>query len=101
MDQGTININSKFFFLQWVYYFIKPTISIDGAEPQKMTWGDSTYSVEPGQHTVHIEIPYVVMKIAKATETVNVGAGETTALEYRPPIILFMSGKLRPAAAAA
>ena len=47
------------------------------------------------QHTVYIEIPYVFFKIAKATETVNVSANETVALTYRPPLLVFMKGKLK------
>ena len=94
MEQGTIKISSSFLFLQWVFFIFKPTISIDGGEPQKTPWGESTHSVAPGQHTVYIEIPYIFMKIAKATQTVNIGANETVALTYRPPLLVFMKGKL-------
>jgi hypothetical protein len=99
MEQGTIKIRSSFFFLQWVFFIFKPTISIDGGEPMKQAWGESTHSVAPGQHTVHVEVPYLFTKVAKATETVNVGANETVALTYRPPLVVFMKGKLNPATA--
>jgi hypothetical protein len=98
MEQGTIKIRSSFFFLQWIFFIFKPTISIDDGEPTKQGWGESTHSVAPGQHTVHLEIPYLFTKVAKATETVTVGANETVALTYRPPLVVFMQGKLRPAA---
>jgi hypothetical protein len=99
MEQGTIKIHSSFFFLQFVFFIFKPTISIDSGEPTKPGWGESTHSVAPGQHTVHVEIPYLFTKVGKATETVNVGADETVAMTYRPPIVVFMKGKLRRAIA--
>ena len=43
MEQGTIKIVSSFLFLQWVLFIFKPTISIDGGEPQKYAWGESTH----------------------------------------------------------
>lgn len=93
MEQGTIKIRSGFIFIQWIFFFFKPTISIDGGEPAKTPWGESTHSVEPGQHTVHIEIPYIFMTVGRADETVNVAANETVTVTYRPPWIVFMSGK--------
>lgn len=95
---GSIRIKSSFFFLQWLFLFFKPTISIDGAPPEKHAWGESTHAVPAGEHTVHVEIPYFGTKVGKATETVTVAEGETVALTYKPPWIVFMSGKLRPAA---
>lgn len=99
MQQGTIKIHSSFFILYWMLFIFKPTISIDGGPGQKPGWGDSEYPVEPGSHTVHIKIPYVFYTIGKATETVNVDAGETVTLTYRPQYVLFLRGKLQLAAA--
>jgi hypothetical protein len=95
MEQGTIKINSSFFFLQFLFFVFKPTISVDGGEPEKHPWGESTHSVAPGQHAVHVEIPYLFTSVGKATQTVTVGADETVALTYRPPFIVFMAGKLK------
>ncbi len=99
MRQGTIKIHSGFFPLYWMLFIFTPTISIDGGPAEKPGWGDSTYSVAPGEHTVHIRIPYIFYTLGKATETVNVGEGETVALTYRPQYILFLRGKLQLAAA--
>ena len=95
MDQGIIKIKSSFLFLQWVFFIFKPTISIDGGESKKLGWGESSHTVTAGEHSVHIEIPYVVAKIAKATQTVTVPAGGEVSLTYKPPLIVFMSGKLK------
>ena len=99
MAQGTIKIRSSFLFLQFLLFFFKPTISIDGGAAEKHAWGESTHSVAPGEHTVHIEIPYIFTKVGQATETVTVAADETVALTYRPPLIVFMAGKLKLAPA--
>jgi hypothetical protein len=97
MEHGTIKIQSSFLFLQWIFFFFKPSISVDGSEATKHGWGESTHSVAPGQHTVQIEVPYLFTTVAKATETVNVGADETVTLTYRPPLLVFMKGKLKVA----
>jgi len=94
---GTISIKSSFLFLQWIFFIFKPTISIDGGEPQKTKWGTTTHEVPAGSHTVHIEIPYVFTKVGKATETVDVAAGETVSLAYKPPLWIFMKGRLKTA----
>jgi hypothetical protein len=95
LEQGTIKIHSSFFFLQFLFFLFKPTISIDGGAPESHGWGESTHSVAPGQHTVQVEIPYIFTQVGKASETVTVGANETVALTYRPPLIVFMAGKLK------
>jgi hypothetical protein len=95
MGQATIRIRSSFLWLQWVFFIFKPTISIDGATPEKHPWGESEHQVAPGQHTVHLEVPYLFTKVAKATETVTTSADQTVTLDYRPPLIVFMKGKLK------
>jgi len=97
MEQGTIKIHTGFFFLQFLLFFCKTLISIDGSAPEKHSWGESTHQVSPGQHTVVVETQYFFRTVAKASTTVQVGAGETVALKYRVPIIVFMSGKLKVA----
>jgi hypothetical protein len=99
VEQGTIKIHSSFFIVYWMLFIFKPVISIDGGPGQKPGWGDSTHPVAPGSHTVNIKIPYIFYTIGKATETVNVTAGETVTLTYRPQYLMFLRGKLQPAAA--
>lgn len=98
MDQGTIKIRTSFLFLQFFLFFFKPIISIDGGEAQKYSWGESTHEVAPGEHTVDIAISYFFgWKVAKASQTVSVGAGETLALAYRAPPLVTMAGSLKTA----
>jgi hypothetical protein len=96
VDQGTIKIRTGFLFLQFLLFFFKPVISIDGGEEQKYPWGESTHEVAPGDHTVHVEIAYFFgWRISKATANVTVAAGETVTLRYRPPILVTLPGKLK------
>jgi hypothetical protein len=96
VPQGTIEINSHFNFAQPAFRGRKTIISIDGGEPQACDWGDTSHVVEAGEHTVHVEVAYALnKKVGKATATVNVGAGETVRLSYRPPALVTMAGKLK------
>jgi hypothetical protein len=80
-------------------FIFKPVVTIDGGPEQRPGWGDSTYPVEPGEHTVHIRIPYIFYTIGKATETVTVAEGETVTLNYRPQYLMFLRGSLKLAPA--
>jgi hypothetical protein len=96
VEKGTIKIKTGFLFFQFLLYFFKTVISIDGGEPQKLSWGESTHSVDPGQHTVNVHVAYMLgWKVGKASTTVTVGANETVSLKYRVPILVYLSGSLK------
>lgn len=98
MDEGTIKIRTSFLFQQFFLFFFKPIISIDGSEPQKYSWGESAHEVAPGNHTVDIAISYFFgWEVAKASQTVSVGASETVAPSYRAPLIVTSAGCVRTA----
>jgi hypothetical protein len=94
MEQGTLRITTGFMFLQFLLYFFKPTIGIDGGAQERHPWGTTDLALPAGPHTVHIEVPYIFTKIGKATATVNVVAGQTVTLVYRAPLIVFNAGKV-------
>ncbi|MDQ6805298.1 MAG: hypothetical protein M3065_10110 [Actinomycetota bacterium] len=96
MEQGTIKINAGFLFLQFLLYFFKPVVSIDGGEQNKIAWGESEHSVGPGQHTVNIAISYFFgWQVSKGSATVDVGSNQTVTLKYRAPMIVTRNAKLR------
>lgn len=95
MEQGTIRIRTSFLFLQFLFFFFKPTISIDGSEPQKHSWGTSEHTVSVGQHTVDIEIPYFFTKVGKSTVPVDVAANQTVNISYKPPFLVTMQGRVK------
>jgi hypothetical protein len=94
MEQGTLRITTGFMFLQFLLYFFKPTVGIDGGPLVRYPWGTADVTLPAGPHTVYIEIPYIFTKIGKATATVNVVAGQTVTLAYRAPLIVFNAGKV-------
>jgi len=89
VEQGTIKINAGFLFLQFLLYFFKPVVSIDGGEQRKIPWGES-------EHTVNIAISYFFgWQVSKGSATVDVGANQTATLKYRAPMIVTWNAKLR------
>jgi hypothetical protein len=75
MPDDTIQIRTHFSFMQRAFRPYKPSITIDGDEPQSTEWGETSHPVDPGEHTVYIEVPYAMgKKVGKATATVQVGA---------------------------
>ncbi len=96
VEKGTIKIRTSFLFLQFLLFFFKPVISIDGGEPEKHPWGESDHEVDPGQHTVNVHISYFFgWQVSKAAATVSVGANETVSLAYRPPLFVTQAGSLK------
>jgi hypothetical protein len=62
-------------------------------------WGESRHQLHAGPNQVTVYFPYLFPKRAgEATTTVDVPAGGVVRLEYRPPWLVFLAGKLTPAA---
>ena len=96
MEKGTIKVTTGFMFFQFLLFFFKPVVSIDGGEAEKSSWGETTHQVDPGQHTVNVHVAYLFgSKVGKASTTATVGANETVSLKYRVPIIVYMAGSLK------
>jgi hypothetical protein len=96
VEQGTIKLVAGFLFLQFLLYFFKPVVSIDGGGQKKIPWGESEHPVSPGQHTVNMAISYFFgWKVSKGSATVDVGASQIVTLKYRAPLIPTWDAKLR------
>jgi hypothetical protein len=96
---GTIQITTKFFFLQFFLFFFPAYAQIDGGEAIKIGWGTKQVSVPSGQHRVAVYIPYLFGLMPRMGENqadVTVGEGETVALKFRAPMLVFSQGKLQP-----
>ena len=51
--------------------------------------------VAPGHHHVHVHVPYVLpSRIGSADLAVTTAPGQSVELEYRAPMIAFLSGSL-------
>jgi hypothetical protein len=61
-------------------------------------WGRTVVPVPPGQHHVHVHVPYLLpSRIGTAETVVGVHPGQVLELEYRAPAIAFLDGAIGPA----
>jgi hypothetical protein len=90
-----IVVNTQFFPLAWVLFFVKPKIAVDGQEVQAPAWGRTHLPARPGQHHVHVHVPYFLPpKLGPADATVDVRPGQVAELEYKAPMWAFSAGSL-------
>ena len=83
-------IKSEFFILFFFsYLFVKPMVSIDGGEPQKLAWRDRSFvPTSAGRHEVKVYgKPILWFGINKTVTTVDVAEGQTVELDYTIPFI--------------
>ncbi len=90
-----IVVNTQFFPLAWVLFFVKPKIAVDGQETPVSGWGRTHLPARPGQHHVHVHVPYFLPpKLGPADVTVDVRPGQVAELEYKAPMWAFSAGSL-------
>ena len=90
-----IAVNTQFFPLAWLLFFFKPKISVDGQEMPVSGWGRTQLPARPGQHHVHVHVPYFLpSKLGQADSTADVRPGQVTELEYKAPLWSFSAGSL-------
>jgi hypothetical protein len=92
-----IAVTTKFLWLAWFFFFIKPKIFLNGHEVAA-AWGRNVIPVQPGQHHLHVYVPYFLPpKVGPADATVPVQPGQQPVeLEYRAPVWAFSRGSLGP-----
>jgi hypothetical protein len=95
--QPAIAVTTKFMWLSWFFFFIKPKIFVNGHEVAA-SWGRNVIPVQPGQHQLHVHVPYFLPpKVGPADLTVPVQPGQPAVeLEYRAPVWAFSRGSLGP-----
>lgn len=93
--QPAIVVNAMYMWLAFMLSFFKPKIFVNGQE-FPAAWGRNVIPVAPGQHHVHVHVPYLLpSKIGPADATVSVQPGQPPVdLEYRAPVFAFASGSL-------
>ena len=90
-----IMVNTQFFPLAWVLFFVKPKIAVDGQEIPVSGWGRTHLPARPGQHHVHVHVPYFLPpKLGPADATADVRPGQVAELEYKAPLWSFSAGSL-------
>jgi hypothetical protein len=90
-----IVVNTQFFPLAWLLFFFKPKIAVDGQEMPVSGWGRTHLPARPGQHHVHVHVPYFLpSKLGPADTTADVRPGQAAELEYKAPLWSFSAGSL-------
>lgn len=90
-----IVVNTQFFPLAWLLFFFKPRIAVDGHEVPVSGWGRTHVPARPGQHHVHVHVPYFLpSKLGPADATADVRPGQVAELEYKAPMWAFSAGAL-------
>ncbi|GAA1949389.1 hypothetical protein [Catenulispora subtropica] len=93
-EEATIRVNGRHSPMAWLLYMTKLTIEVDGT-PQQGSWGERTISVAPGRHEVKIYFKYITKaRCCEAGATVDVGEGQSVAMEYRTPMMMTAPGRL-------
>lgn len=88
-------VNTEYFPLAFMMLFFKPKFVLDGQELGPRDWGRTPLPATPGQHHVHVYVPYLFpSKIGPADATVNVAPGQLTELSYKAPLFAFSPGSL-------
>jgi hypothetical protein len=90
-----IALTTKYFPLSFLLALFKPKVIIDGMEIPG-SWGRSMIPLPPGQHHMHIHVPYFLFppRIGPADVQVPVQPGQTIEVEYRAPVWAFSAGSL-------
>jgi len=74
--------------------FFKPNITVDGYQVAG-SWGRTVIPVAPGQHQVHVHVPYFLpSRLGPADTVVAVNPGQGVELEYKAPLIAFTGGSI-------
>ncbi|MFW0783631.1 hypothetical protein AAFP35_03845 [Gordonia sp. CPCC 206044] len=90
-----IGLTTEFFPLAWVFFFIKPSISVNGYELPRSPWGRTVIPLPPGQHHVHVHVPYLLpSRLGPADTVIPVHPNQVTETEYKAPLWAFSPGSL-------
>jgi hypothetical protein len=92
---GAIAVTTEFFPLAFMMALITPKILIDGYAVPVAGWGRTVVPVHPGQHRVHVHVPYwLPSQIGPADTLVDVYPGHLVELEYKAPVWGYSPGSL-------
>ncbi|MFG1609156.1 hypothetical protein [Actinoplanes sp. NPDC049265] len=95
--QQAIAITAKYWAMSFVFGLFTPNLTIDGHQVHA-AWGRTVVPVPPGQHHVHMHVPYLLpSRVGNADAMVTVQPGQTIEVEYRAPAIGWLDGSMGPA----
>jgi hypothetical protein len=89
-----IMVRTRIFPLHWMQLFFKVNIWLDG-NLSTVRWGAHYFDAAPGSHEVIVSFQYFYStSLGKNTISVDVVAGQTTFISYRPSWISFLKGPI-------
>ena len=92
--EGTLHLQTGFFPLAFILFFIRPRLEVDGEDVPLAGWGESSHRLPAGPRQITVYFPYMMPKRAgEATTKVTIPAGGEVSLKYRAPILVFQPGK--------
>jgi hypothetical protein len=95
---GWLRIDTKFFWLMWVLFFVKPVIIIDGQRMPNTQWRQNVFPLPAGQHHVLVYFPWLFpAQPGRIEQWIPVHPGQAIDVEYRAPMWVFSPGSLGPA----
>lgn len=91
-----IRLTTSYFWLAFLLAFFKPQVSIDGAPPVRVPWGDTFFPTAPGRHRVNVWFNYLFFgACGRAEIIVDVAPAGLLPLHYKAPTwFVFSPGKL-------
>jgi hypothetical protein len=94
-DPTGIEVRTRIFPLAFLLLLFKTNVGIDGVDRVER-WGSHFYSVAPGPHQVRVSFRYLLSRtMGENTITVDVVEGQTTRVQYRSPILVFLRGPMK------
>jgi hypothetical protein len=90
-----IEIKTGFFPLAWFLFFVTPTIEINGEKHNKK-WGETFFSLPPGEYQVKISFPYFGKAECGANEIkVSLSEGQKRRVTYNMPPWILAKGSIK------
>jgi hypothetical protein len=97
LGTAAVAVTTRYTWMTFVLALFKPYLAIDGRQVPAY-WGRNVVPVAPGQHHVHVHVPYLLPRRVGTAETVvSVYPGQVAELEYRAPAIALLDGAIGPA----
>src|SRR5262245_8387730 len=92
---GLISLDTTFWALGVLWLLARVRVELDGEE-RGLPWRYLRLAVAAGTHRLRVSCKCLWWQHAgAATREIDVRSGETVALRYRAPVLVFLAGKLR------
>ena len=99
---GTLQLKTSYGWWMFILAFFKPKLRVNGYELPLAGWGESSHQLYAGTNEISVSFPYLFLpRAGEAKTTIQLPPSGTIRLEYRPPWIVFLPGKLTPTTPAA